>query len=93
VKLLVCCEEILKEKEKSLSSQTSVLDFTKSNAGPAVGHWLLLYIIPSYNLRTVSLFKFSSCSSLYANLSGIFRAKMFSTNTIPQLAEGIMADL
>lgn len=78
VKLLVCCEEILKKKEKSLSSQMSVLDFTKSNAGSAVGHWLLLYIIPSYNLRTVSLFKFSSCYSFYAKLSGIFRAKISS---------------
>jgi hypothetical protein len=53
MRLLVCYEDILKEKEKSWSSQMSVLNFLKFHAGPAGGHWLLLYIITSYSLRAV----------------------------------------
>jgi hypothetical protein len=56
-----------------------VLDFLKSHAGPAVGQWLLLNRILFYSLRAVFLLKFPSDYSLYAKLSGIFRAKIFST--------------
>jgi len=66
MKLLVCCEEILEEKKKSLSSQTSVLDSLQFHTGPAVAHWL-----------QCPLLKFSSGYSLYAKFFGIFRARCF----------------
>jgi hypothetical protein len=32
-RMLVCCEEIPKEKQRSLSCQTAVLDFFRSSSG------------------------------------------------------------
>jgi hypothetical protein len=54
MRMLACCEEILKEKERSLSRQTSVLDFFNSPSGTCTVPPVLLDIghdDPAYSSR------------------------------------------
>jgi hypothetical protein len=44
MRMNACCEEILKEKKRSLSRQTSVLDFLKSSSGTRASPPVLLDI-------------------------------------------------
>lgn len=42
MRMHACCQEILKEKERSLSCQTSAIDFFKSSSGTRVSPPVLL---------------------------------------------------